>query len=189
MYTIEKTFTGDVAHRIHNQCLDADYTEGHSVIPKCRRLHGHTFELKVKFGSDTLLDDMVLDYNEMGFVKNFINDVLDHRTLLSMNDPWLAKIIVPLYQLHSGKSITYTDSIRWICKFINTSDINDTDIKEFFDSFSLVNFTTSSEHISEWLHRIVSGVVHVYNAKHRTNIRVISVSYKETPKSEAVYCE
>ena len=68
MYTIEKTFTGDLAHRIHNQNLDSNFTEGNSKVLKCRRLHGHTFSLKVKLGSDELVDDMVLHQGIFKFV-------------------------------------------------------------------------------------------------------------------------
>ena len=75
MYTVEKTYTADIGHRIHNQKLDSEFTENNSKILKCRRFHGHTFELKVRLVSNDLIDDMVLDYNELGFVKKFIDDV------------------------------------------------------------------------------------------------------------------
>lgn len=188
MYTIEKTFTGDLAHRIHNQNLDSNFTEGNSKVLKCRRLHGHTFSLKVKLGSEELVDDMVLDYNEIGFVKNMINDILDHRTLLSKNDPWFGKIvcIVPEYWEQSY-GIPPLKKTEWDCEQVDISNIEDQDIKEFLSSFTLVPFTTSSENIAKWIYGIVEKRVDTYNKRNNTNVKVLSVSYKETPNSEAIY--
>lgn len=188
MYTIEKTFTGDLAHRIHNQNLDSNFTEGNSKVLKCRRLHGHTFSLKVKLGSDELVDDMVLDYNEIGFVKNMINDILDHRTLLSKNDPWFGKIlcIVPEYWEESF-DIPPLKETEWDCEQVDISNMNDQDIKEFLSSFTLVPFTTSSENIAKWIYGIIEKRIDTYNKRNNTNVKVLSVSYKETPNSEAIY--
>lgn len=188
MYTIEKTFTGDLAHRIHNQNLDSNFTEGNSKVLKCRRLHGHTFSLKVKLGSEELVDDMVLDYNEIGFVKNMINDILDHRTLLSKNDPWYEKIIqiAPEYWNETYGPLPLVNT-EWDCEQVDISNIEDQDIKEFLSSFTLVPFTTSSENIAKWIYGIVEKRVDTYNKRNNTNVKVLSVSYKETPNSEAIY--
>lgn len=188
MYTIEKTFTGDLAHRIHNQNLDSKFTEGNSRVLKCRRLHGHTFSLKVKLGSENLVDDMVLDYNEIGFVKNMINDILDHRTLLSKNDPWFEKVVktVPEFWNETYGSLPLINT-EWDCEQVDISYIKDQDIKEFLSSFTLVPFTTSSENISKWIYEIVEKRVNDYNYRNKTDVKVLSVSYKETPNSEAVY--
>lgn len=189
MYTIEKTFTGDLAHRIHNQNLDSNFTEGNSKVLKCRRLHGHTFSLKVKLGSEELVDDMVLDYNEIGFVKNMINDILDHRTLLSKNDPWFNKIVViiPEYWNETYGNLPLVKT-EWDCEQVDISNIEDQDIKEFLSSFTLVPFTTSSENIAKWIYGIVEKRVKDYNERNNTKVKVLSVSYKETPNSEAVFC-
>ena len=106
MFTIEKTFTGDIAHRIHNQNLDPGFTEGNSKILKCRRLHGHTYELKVKLGAEDLKDDMVLDYNEIGFMKTLIDDILDHRTLISDLDPLLEKVLFKVWDDYAKYKIS-----------------------------------------------------------------------------------
>ena len=102
MFTIEKTFEFDLAHRIHNQNLDGDFTETDKPVLKCRRLHGHTAQLKIKLGADKLVDDMVLDYNEMGFVKRMIDDVFDHRTLLSSEDPLYEKVVKNIFKQYTN---------------------------------------------------------------------------------------
>lgn len=186
MYTIEKTFTGDLAHRIHNQDLDANFS-GSSEL-KCRRLHGHTFSLKVKLGSEQLVDDMVIDYNELNFVKTLISDILDHRTLISMHDPIMDKIIKPVclqYSAPSGYDVIRTDYLN--AYKISTSELTDLDVKEFISSFTVVPFTTSSENIAKWIFEIIDSKISSYNRVHNTTVKAVSVSYKETPNSEAVY--
>ena len=195
MFTIEKTFTGDLAHRIHTQRLDSDFTEKGSKILKCRRLHGHTFGLKVKLGSKTLENDMVLDYNELGFVKDMINDILDHRTLIAESDPILKKVLLPVFSDNLRESLLENSSepypifikTPWGCSKFNIDVIEDLDIKEFLDSFVIVPFTTSSENISRWIFQIVESKIYKFNQIHGTDVKVLSVSYKETPNSEAVY--
>ena len=195
MFTIEKTFTGDLAHRIHTQRLDSDFTEKGTKILKCRRLHGHTFGLKVKLGSKTLENDMVLDYNELGFVKDMINDILDHRTLIAESDPILKKVLLPVFSDNLKESLLEKSSepypvfikTSWECSKFNIDVIEDLDIKEFLDSFVIVPFTTSSENISRWIFQIVESKIYKFNQIHGTDVKVLSVSYKETPNSEAVY--
>lgn len=195
MFTIEKTFTGDLAHRIHTQRLDSDFTEKGTKILKCRRLHGHTFGLKVKLGSKTLENDMVLDYNELGFVKDMINDILDHRTLIAESDPILEKVLLPVFSDYIKESLLEKSSepypifikTPWECSKFNIDVIEDQDIKEFLDSFVIVPFTTSSENISRWIFQIVESKIYKFNQIHSTDVKVLSVSYKETPNSEAVY--
>ena len=198
MYTIEKTFTGDLAHRIHTQRLDSDFTEGNSKVLKCRRFHGHTFGLKVKLGSSTLENNMVLDYNELGFVKDMVNDILDHRTLIATSDPILLKVIMPVAsnyitrnedEICSLTTETPWTSEEYMALKFNIETVKDPDIKEFLDSFVIVPVTTSSENISKWIFGIVESRVNKFNQVHNTDVKVVSVSYKETPNSEAVYSE
>ena len=188
MHTVEKTFEFDLAHRIHNQNLDSSFTETSKPVLKCRRLHGHTAQLKIKLGADKLVDDMVIDYNEMGFVKRMIDDVLDHRTLLSTEDPLYKKVVKNIFKQYTNiiSEIALNDS-EWEAQTINTFSIEDQDIKEFLSAFVMVPFTTSSENIANWIAEVVKEHVDLYNTRNNTNVKLVSVSYKETPKSEAVY--
>lgn len=189
MYTVEKTFEFDLAHRIHNQNLDGSFTETSKPVLKCRRLHGHTAQLKIKLGADKLVDDMVIDYNEMGFVKRMIDDVLDHRTLLSTEDPLYEKVVKNIFKQHTSliSGISLFNDIKWHARTIDTSSIEDQDIKEFLSAFVIVPFTTSSENIAGWIAEVVKVHLELYNTRNNTDVKLISVSYKETPKSEAIY--
>ena len=189
MHTVEKTFEFDLAHRIHNQNLDSSFTETSKPVLKCRRLHGHTAQLKIKLGADKLVDDMVIDYNEMGFIKRMVDDVLDHRTLLSSEDPLYKKVVKNIFKQYTNliSGISLFNDFKWHVRTIDTSSIEDQDIKEFLSAFVIVPFTTSSENIANWIAEVVKEHVDLYNTRNNTNVKLVSVSYKETPKSEAVY--
>lgn len=70
MWTITKEFTWEAAHTL----------EGH---PKCGRLHGHSYRAIFELQSEPLLNGMVVDYNELSPIKEFIDTTLDHRFMLS----------------------------------------------------------------------------------------------------------
>jgi len=71
-YTIAKRFAFSASHVL------TAVPEGH----KCRRLHGHNYELEVLCAADELDDrGMVLDYFDLDPVKRFIDDTVDHRHL------------------------------------------------------------------------------------------------------------
>ncbi len=71
-YTIAKRFSFSASH-----CLTA-VPDDH----KCRRLHGHNYEVEVLCAADALDErGMVVDYFELDGVKRFIDDTIDHRHL------------------------------------------------------------------------------------------------------------
>jgi len=75
MWTIEKSFTFEAAHRLPNH-------DG-----KCARLHGHSYKMIVYIQSPTLIElgaesGMVMDYGDISdVVKPFIDQYLDHHYL------------------------------------------------------------------------------------------------------------
>jgi len=89
MRSVTKIFKFDAAHRLIN-----DYPDN------CRHLHGHTYECSVTIElrkmqhmgesqyQETNLDQygFVFDYNEMKKLKIWIDENLDHATLVAFND-------------------------------------------------------------------------------------------------------
>lgn len=74
MFIITKTFTFEAAHRLL----------GH---PKCGRLHGHSYRATFELQAEDLPilgehPSMVRDYAELGVIKNWIDENLDHRYLV-----------------------------------------------------------------------------------------------------------
>lgn len=71
MITIAKRFTFDAAHHIDTLPV------GH----KCRRMHGHTYEVEVELRGPARPDGMVLSYEELAELWAPLHDRLDHRVL------------------------------------------------------------------------------------------------------------
>lgn len=71
MVTIAKRFTFDAAH--HIDTLPDDH--------KCRRMHGHTYEVEVELRGAPKADGMVLSYEALAEVWGSLHDKLDHRVL------------------------------------------------------------------------------------------------------------
>lgn len=197
-YEINKTFDGiDLAHRVDTQQLDSEFTEGNSCELKCRRMHGHGVEIIVRLGSNELVNNMVLDYNELGFIKKLIKNHLDHHTLININDP-LYDIIVkkpydvvnkyvetPLHRVDeysSSDQFMYTIDIPEALKF-------DNDLGAWFRAMTVVSFPTTSENICRWLFNIIKPKIEEYNKRNNTNVKLLMTGYKETPTSLATYSE
>ena len=75
MHIITKQFAFEAAHRLL----------GH---PKCGRLHGHSYRVEVELKCNTLhnagpMSGMVRDYADLAPIKQFIDEKLDHRYLVS----------------------------------------------------------------------------------------------------------
>jgi 6-pyruvoyltetrahydropterin/6-carboxytetrahydropterin synthase len=71
-YEIQKEFHFSASHQLQG------LPEGH----QCGRLHGHNYIVVVVLGSNELDEHgFVVDYGELKPVKNYIDEVLDHRHL------------------------------------------------------------------------------------------------------------
>jgi 6-pyruvoyltetrahydropterin/6-carboxytetrahydropterin synthase len=77
IYSVSKEFTFEAAHR-----LLEDYTG------KCTNNHGHSWVIKLYIETSQLNNKgMVIDFQEMKELKNWIDDQLDHTTILWEKDP------------------------------------------------------------------------------------------------------
>lgn len=79
-YRISKRFSFEAAHHLPH------LPEGH----KCRRPHGHSYQVEVHLASSRLnADGMVLDYAELDPFKRWIATDLDHHDLNEVLAPLL----------------------------------------------------------------------------------------------------
>jgi 6-pyruvoyl-tetrahydropterin synthase len=212
-YEITKVFEGvDLAHRVDSQQLDCNFTEGGTKELKCRRFHGHGAAIVVTLSSTKLVNNMVLDYNEQGFIKDLIKTHLDHHTLLNINDPIVEHIVYDPFKKLTGTDINLVKNpaisgnivvespngsreeiVEMIASTIDLSNTPqfdsgcDDDIGAWFRGITFVNFATTSENIAAWLYAIVDKRVRQYNFTHDTDIKVVRVGYQETPTSTATY--
>jgi 6-pyruvoyltetrahydropterin/6-carboxytetrahydropterin synthase len=82
-YSVTKDFTFEAAHR-----LLKNYTG------KCTNNHGHSWIIRLHIEATELDEkEMVIDFQEMRNLKTWIDDSLDHATILWENDPMCEYII------------------------------------------------------------------------------------------------
>jgi 6-pyruvoyltetrahydropterin/6-carboxytetrahydropterin synthase len=82
-YSVSKDFTFEAAHRLTK-----------NYVGKCNNNHGHSWLIKLYIEA-TSLDEkgMVIDFQEMKTLKTWIDDNLDHASILWENDPMCEYII------------------------------------------------------------------------------------------------
>lgn len=91
MYEIEKTYTFEYGHRLHKM------GENHP----CSSLHGHSGIAKVWICAESLNDsDMVLDFNDLRFIKQWLDANWDHTTICARDDTVLIEFLEQTKQKH-----------------------------------------------------------------------------------------
>lgn len=209
-WIIDKQFDFCYGHRVWSQQLIGEYCESGDNNCKCRMLHGHQGEVHVFLEADDLERGMVTDFKHLGWFKNFLDDHLDHKFILDINDPLFVRILnaSPIYHnapslenepAHSLSSLRATQELNTV----NTRDIytrtvqvpgtnmfagyqlNVSDMsgpeQEFYEGFFLVNFLPTSENLTKWMFEMVKAKMDLIN------VRTKRVTLNETPKSRADY--
>lgn len=178
-WKISKQFDFCYGHRVWTQQLNAEYSIDCSCA--CRHLHGHQGTLLVELESISakgLENGMVTDFKHLNWFKKFVDDVLDHKMILDINDPLIKdEIILPkVYQ----RKITFTNEDYG---FINAPSLLTTHSaeREYLEGLVFVNFVPTSENLTQWLAEIVNKKMLPLGVK------VASVRLFETPKSQALY--
>lgn len=216
-YYIEKQFEAAVAHRIHNQKLCDVLTGGMSRKAPCVSAHGHSSIFLVGLTSETLVNDLVLDFNMISFIKKALDQHYDHRFTLAKLDPLYNFLVVEAYNQLAAYAVENGFANEFIPLSLNNIDSLDGGegyrtytinipieyrnsnyyLLELLDSFTITDFTTSSENLAHWMFNVVKNTLHnVYNTTKDQflkdvlkGVKVAKVSYKESPKSIAVYSE
>ena len=173
MHRITKSFECDYGHRVHNQSLNKDYSIDECWV--CRHLHGHRMNVSITLSAEKLTDGMVTDFKHLNWFKDFIDTVVDHKFIIDINDPLFEVITgrMPLevkYQEYQGAKFGYLELHK------KTPVLN-----EHLESFVVVPFVPTSEELSRWFFEIVKARMAPLG------VTVDSVTFKETPKSTAVY--
>lgn len=74
--TISKDFTFSASHQLDG--LPADH--------QCARLHGHNYTLRITISGHVIEPGFVIDYGELAFIKQHVDEQLDHRHLNDVFD-------------------------------------------------------------------------------------------------------
>jgi len=171
-WMIDKEFSFAMAHRVWNQVLDPILSN--NSPSSCLRIHGHNVIVRLCISSDHLEKAMVIDFNEFKWFKKFIDDVLDHRTILDLNDP-LLKLQIP--EFDNFKLKKHSEG------YFTIDEVFESPYDEFYTSFVLVDFVPTSENFAKWFFDIATEKMKPWN------IKVEYVDYLESPSSRARYTE
>lgn len=181
MYTISKQFEFCAGHRVWSQTLDSQLSDNSNC--KCRWLHGHNYMLTVELQGYKLDGKgMVLDFNELLFVKKIVDKHFDHKCILDINDP-LRKSLIPTYY-NEVEPVLITNEIG--CKVVDPKQLDSLSLlkkeeRELYESFIIVNFLPTSENLSKFFYDLITNILTPYN------ITVKSVAINETPKTQSIY--
>jgi 6-pyruvoyltetrahydropterin/6-carboxytetrahydropterin synthase len=207
-WIIHKDFSFCYGHRVWSQQLIGDYCEAGDTSCKCRHLHGHEGRIVAHVAANKLDRGMVTDFKHLGWLKNFLDDNIDHKFILDLNDPWFVNIInaEPIYENSAERSLfsqlrcllprqplnttddeqllvnrVYIPGTKVLAGYnIDTTKLSGPE-QEFFASFFLVNFLPTSENLSKWLYDCVESKMTLIG------IDVEMIEWWETPKSCSTY--
>lgn len=194
MWKIDKQFEFCYGHRVWVQKLNHDFCAKGDTKTKCRHVHGHEGKVHVFLESDELNPQgMVTDFKHLGWLKNFIDEYIDHKFIIDRNDPDFKNLI-------RGEIISDTDfkptndklrilplhpvvvpGTRYVVGHVlDTFGLTGTD-EEFFEGQFIVDFVPTSENLSKWLFEVV-------DAKMSTiDVKTTQIDWFETPKSRSTY--
>ena len=190
-WTIDKSFDWCYGHRVWSQELNEDFTGSEGACLACRHLHGHQGKLKVMLEGRSLESGMVTDFKHLGWMKDFIDDVLDHKMIMDIHDPVLAHEVpelmhrkfesgtgkAPSEELHLdlSKCIEHNEGY-WTPDLTQLGDLPQA-VYEKYEGMVFVHFVPTSEHLSQWLLNVARVKMD------KLGVKVTAVEFWETPKS------
>ena len=197
-WSIDKQFSLCYGHRVWTQQLDSEYTADGDCSCKCRHLHGHEGLLHVFLEADELTNGMVTDFKHLGWFKDFVDDVLDHKFIIDKNDPMFKQMVCDTYV--QGCRVEHNNmSVEWFqnnclidvrvpgTNFITGQIVDkswipeNTPTHEVLEGFFVVDFVPTSENLSQWAYNVVNSKMS------KLGIKTKEIWWNETPKSRSIY--
>ena len=173
-WQISKQFDFCYGHRVWSQELNTEFSLDDCLM--CRHLHGHQGKVLVHMESDKLENGMVTDFKHLNWFKKFLDDTIDHKFIIDINDP-LFPTLLPHYK---NKENLISMSENYKVPDLTIVKNEDLHIQEMYEGFIIVEFVPTSENLSAWLLEIVQKKMA------QINIKVSHLEYFETPKSRSV---
>ena len=173
-WKISKDFNFAYGHRVYNQTLNAEYSI--DSMCACRHLHGHEGLVRIFLSAEELTNGMVCDFKLLNWFKKWLDDTLDHKFIMGLQDP-LLDYEVPIVSDQSlcrepeGHSTLLEESYNDLPHFL----------AEKYEGMVFVDFVPTSENLSRW----IFGIVQKKMAK--IGVKTDSVQFFETPKSQSIY--
>ena len=180
-FTIDKEFHFEAGHRVWAQKLEHEHLSIETECC-CKHLHGHSYTVKVFLGANELnSSQMVIDFKNLNFMKQFLDTTLDHKFIIDINDPNFDLItgIADDANLTKNFIIGILENARYV-NLGATAKSSKPNVQLHRDSFVIVNFVPTSENICKFLKE--------YAQERIGNIATVTaVELWETKKSHARY--
>ena len=173
-WQISKQFDFCYGHRVWSQELNVEYALDDCLM--CRHLHGHQGKILVHLESNELQNGMVTDFKHLNWFKKFLDDVIDHKFIVDINDP-LFETLLPFYK---DKQNLHKMPQNYQIPDLTVIKDEPLCVQEMYEGFIIVDFVPTSENLSAWLLKIVQEKMS------RINVKVSHIEYFETPKSRSV---
>ena len=173
-WNISKQFDFCYGHRVWSQELNKDFALDECL--KCRHLHGHQGKIIVHLESNKLKNGMVTDFKHLNWFKQFLDDTLDHKFIIDINDP-LFSTLLPHYKDKTNLVKFSEDFMIPDITIIQDEPIH---IKEMYEGYVVVNCVPTSENLSAWLLQIV------HDKMKTIDVKATSLEFYETPKSKSM---
>ena len=195
-FTIDKQFDFCFGHRVWSQELNTKYSLDGCLA--CRHLHGHQGKVKLFLGANDLNKGMVTDFKHTNIFKKWLDDVMDHKFIIDVNDPlfsnlagdilltpdeslsWYENLMVN-YNSKYGYARPDLDHIADILSKLNIFDAQKQAIYEKYEGLIIVDFVPTSERLCQWWYEVANKMLN------GLGIDVVAVEYWETPKSHCRY--
>lgn len=170
---IMKSYSFCYAHRVWNQVLSG------GRLCLCRNLHGHSSKVELTLTGPQLNNGMILDFNELKVVKEFIDNFLDHKTLIDRDDP-----LVPHYlnMLHESENSIISVGCLKLVDFHGTQ----LELKEFAESLVILPFVPTSENLANWLADVVKDYLMPWTSQYGVVLKSLKWWESETSYAEWV---
>lgn len=199
-WAIDKSFDFCFGHRVWSQELNTKYSLDGCLA--CRHLHGHQGKVKLFLGANDLNKGMVTDFKHTNIFKKWLDDVMDHKFIIDVNDPlfenlaggviktpseldkaannWHEKLFVD-YNKEYGYARPDLDYISHIISSTDTPEDKGQAIYEKYEGLIIVDFIPTSERLCQWWYEVANKMLN------GLGIDVVAVEYWETPKSHCRY--
>lgn len=178
MFEISKEFSFDYGHRVHTQKLNQKFSIDNQCV--CRHLHGHRGTIKVTLIGEELEDtQMLTDFKHLNWLKKFIDENLDHKMIMDMDDPTRSALFPLSY---NSEVVENSGGCRVVQRSVYEKLASP--IVELYEGLVLVNFCPTSENFAKWIYGLVKEKMSPF-----MNITSLKIQFSETPKTTATYYE
>ena len=181
VWDISKDFHLEYGHRVWSQQLDKSLCARDDYACACRHLHGHSGKVTLHLAGDTLERGMVTDFKHTGFLKDFIDDHLDHKFIIDKDDPGFGDIVSYDYDYLEEQGYLADIEVAGVVvgKTINMKPFGcEPCTIELLESFFIVDFIPTSENLARFIFN---------TAELKLKHLVAGVDWQETAKSIARY--